>query len=293
MLKLREKIFLFDVNHTLINTAMGHLQAMSNMVKALEESGIKKNQAKNIIRRVHFATSLMIAGFLITDESEWDYVPGGKEGYKELVSKINDYQSTVLKEWGFIKKWSREVFLKIAADEEGIKLNNRIIKKTVDAHWDAITQFAKPFASAKVLFNELKKQNIPAYILTSSDGRLRYKNGKFIYDPSFSEEAKRMRMQELKREGLFFADIIIGDPYDKPTKKFFENGVKVIGKKIGRKVDPKELVMVGNSYEDDIETPLGELNFGMGILVDEGKKKKIIGKNFIIVGDLKDIINLL
>lgn len=290
---LKNKIFLFDVNHTLINTAAGHLHAMNKMVAELIKGGIDKKTAKEIVKRVHFSTSLMIAGFLINKDKEWDYVPGGKEAYKELTYRIYNCQEKILKKWGFIKKWSREVFIKIATDDLGMKLSPEIVIKAADAHWEGITFHAEIFSSARILFKELKKHKIPAYILTSSDGRLIPKNSHFVYDPKYSEAAKRKRMMVLKTQGIDFTDIVIGDPYDKPSVEFFNNGLKAIEKNLGYKIKLSDLVMVGNSYEDDLETPITKMKFGLGILVEEGRKNKKKSGKIIRIGDLTQIIDLL
>jgi len=292
-MNLKNKIFLFDVNHTLINTAMGHLHAMRSMEQKLIEAKVEKDKANKIIKHVHYITSLMIVGFLMVNEDEWDDVPGGREAYKELISKIHIHQKLIYKKWGFIKKWSREVFLKIAADLMGINLNSKIIKIVVDAHWNAITEKAKPFSSAKILFKELKKRNIPVYLLTSSDGRLLFKNETFFYDPSYSEQSKKKRMEQLRKDGLYFDDIIVGDPEDKPSKDFFLKGISIAHRASRRNINPKDMVIVGNSYEDDLDVPINELGFGLGILVDKSISRSHMSKNIIELNDLRKIINLL
>lgn len=292
-MNLKNKIFFFDVNHTLINTAMGHLHAMSSMEKTLIQVKVKKDMASKIIKHVHYITSLMIAGFLIVDEDEWSHVPGGKEAYNEIISKIYRHQKLVNSRWGFVKKWSREVFLKIAADSVGISLDSKSISRVADAHWLSITQKAKPFASAKILFKELKKLNIPAYILTSSDGRLIFKDRTFFYDPDYSEKSKKKRMEQLRKEGLHFNDIVVGDPQDKPSKDFFRKGLSVVSKNLGRHIEAKDIVMVGNSFEDDLEVPINELGFGLGILVGSIYEPADKNKKIIRINDLQEIIRLL
>ena len=48
-MNLKNKIFLFDVNHTLINTAMGHLHAMRSMEQKLIEAKVEKDKANKIL----------------------------------------------------------------------------------------------------------------------------------------------------------------------------------------------------------------------------------------------------
>lgn len=292
-MNLKHKVFLFDVNHTLINTGMGHIYAMKSMEESLVKSGIEQQKANKIVKHVHYITSLMIADFLIVNEEEWEDVPGGRDAYREVFFKIKMHQRAIYDQWGFIKKWSREVFVKIAADYSGVNIDNKKIKKAVDAHWNALTKKAKPFESAKVLFKELNKRNIPCYLLTSSDGRLQFGSEGFFYDPDYSEELKRKRMLRLKKEGLNFRDIVIGDPYDKPLKEYFERGIEKVKKDLDKDVGKNDLVMVGNSLEDDLHVPINNLGFGLGILVDERKESIQINESIIRIKDLREIIDLL
>ena len=96
-----------------------------------------------------------------------------------------------------------------------------------------------------------------------------------------------------KEKGLDFNEVIIGDPFDKPSVDFFKKGIKIIEKDLGRKVKKEELVMVGNSYEDDLETPIEKLGFGTGILVEDGRKKIKLNGKMIVLRDLTQIVNLL
>jgi len=292
MKKDKNKIFLFDVNHTLINTALYHTKALS----VVESQLIKytdKESASYITKRFDEIFLLMVAGFLFRTEEEWKSVDGGKESYIKLIDLITKHQKEIKREWGFIKKWSREVFIKIASDEIYVHLNPDEIFEIGTAYWTTITNLTEPFAEGKKLLNYIHKKKYLIYLLTSSDGRLMIKNGFFRYDPKISGDFKKNRMITLLAKGLKFQDIVVGDPEDKPLPSFYERAFKIIEKDTGRKMNLSSLVMVGNSFEDDLEIPVKIMGVGTGVLLEKGGKLKKEGDNIYRTGNLLDIIKLL
>ena len=197
------------------------------------------------------------------------------------------------KKWGFIKKWSRETFLKIAADEIKVNIPPETIHNAATIYWDAITDKTDPFKEAKEIINYITNLGHPVYLLTSSDGRLMIKNGFFRYDSKISGSFKRNRMKTLAAKGLKFRDIIVGDPEDKPLPGFYERTLKTIEKDIGKKINFSSVVMVGNSFEDDLETPVNIMGIGTGVLLVKEKNSKKENNNIYKVGNLLDIIQLL
>lgn len=285
------KVFLFDVNHTLINTALYHTQSLTEIEKYLLKH-ITKKAAQYITNRFNEIFLLMVAGFLLRTDEEWKSVPKGRKSYEDLVQIITLHQVKVKEEWGFIKKWSREVFLKIAADEIKVILSPEVICDTATLYWDTITNLTEPFEEAKKLHAYLANKGYPAYLLTSSDGRLQIKNGFFRYDPIFSGNYKKNRINTLKKKGLFFRDIIVGDPYDKPLPDYYKHAVKIVEKDLKKKVKNENFVIVGNSLEDDLETPK-ILGFGQGFLFKKGSETKKIDNNIFEIGNLMDIISIM
>lgn len=285
------KVFLFDVNHTLINTALYHAQSLTEIEKYLSKH-ITKEAAQYIVNRFNEIFLLMVAGFLFRTEEEWKEVQGGKKSYEKLVGLITQHQIKVKEEWGFIKKWSREVFLKIAADEIKVILPPEVICNTATLYWDTITNLTEPFEDAKKLHAYLANKGYLTYLLTSSDGRLRIENGFFRYNPIFSGNYKKNRISTLKNKGLFFRDIIVGDPHDKPLPDYYKHAVEIVEKDLKKKVKNENFVIVGNSLEDDLETPK-ILGFGQGFLLKKGCKTKKIDKNIFEIGNLMDIISIM
>ena len=114
-----------------------------------------------------------------------------------------------------------------------------------------------------------------------------------MYDPNYSEQSKKKRMEELRKEGLHFDDIIVGDPQDKPSKDFFKKGLSIVRRSLGRDIGVKDIVVVGNSFEDDLEVPINQLDFSLGILVGNTSGPDDKNKKIIRVNDLQEIISLL
>lgn len=292
-MKKKNKIFLFDVNHTLINTAICHTQALPQVQKYLVKH-IDKDAAEYITKRFDEIFLLMVAGFLLRTDREWKKIPGGRKSYEDLVSLIAKHQIKVKEEWGFIKKWSRETFLKIAADEIKIHIPPEVIFSTATVYWDTITNLTEPFEQGKETVNYLTSLGYPVYLLTSSDGRLYINNGYFRYNEKISGNYKRKRIETLRNKGLNFKGIVVGDPEDKPLPGYFKQALIVIEKDLGKKIDPSELVMTGNSFDDDIEIPMLLLKFGHGFLFDKkSKTKKEKGKNIYRINSLLQIKDIL
>lgn len=290
----KDYIFLFDVNHTLINTASYHTLALP-LIEEFLSKFIDKDAAVYITKRFNELFLLMVAGFLYSTKTEWGSVKGGKKSYQDLITLISKHQVMVQKEWGFIKKWSREVLLKIAADEIRVHLSTDLITNTATLYWDTITVLSKPFDDACDLFKFLHQKGYPIYLLTSSDGRLQIKDGHFTYDASFSGNYKQTRIQTLNSKGLFSKGIIVGDPEDKPSLTFFRRAVKTIETDLAKEIQSDSLVIVGNSYADDLAIPITALHFGKAILINYAATEIAHDKNFYTINNLlqvKDLLNL-
>jgi phosphoglycolate phosphatase-like HAD superfamily hydrolase len=290
---IKRRIFLFDVNHTLINTAHYHTQALTEVEKFLSLH-VSTNDARYITKRFDEIFLLMVAGFLFRKDEEWKTIPGGKKSYEDLVELIKKYQTEVQKEWGFIKKWSREVFLRIAADEIKVHLDAETIFTTGTIYWDTITKLTEPFEEAKTIVNYLTDHGYSVYLLTSSDGRLRINKGYFRYNDMLSGNYKRGRIETLRSKGLRFKGIVVGDPEDKPLPKYYKRAISEIEKDLGSPIDPEQFVMTGNSFEDDLETPMFLFNFGQGFLFDKkSNAQKEKGSNIYRINDLRKIKTIL
>src|SRR5579859_613577 len=126
-----ESIWFFDVDDTLINTAEPTEISSLSMVPVLEKS-IGKEKAEQL--RDHFLQifATMLAGHRLHHPAEWEKQPELKKEYDTLVQKMESYQQHIQEEFGGIKKWSREIFVQLAADEIGVTLAPAIIDAAAD-----------------------------------------------------------------------------------------------------------------------------------------------------------------
>lgn len=235
--------------------------------------------------------NLLLAGYRVKTPTDWKKVPGGKRNWDNLVASIANVQPQVKKEYGAIKKWSREIFIKLAADKLKLSVTPELIHEAADAYWITLTQKTRVFPGALKLFHTIAAHHRPIYLITSSDARLNMQpNGQFIYDPAYSEALKRQRIELLREKGLDFRLVSIGDPEDKPSLEFFTKGIKMAEKDLHTKINLNQCVMVGDSYTGDLETPHKKLNFGLVILFNKDlTTTKLESGNYISTGNLAKI----
>jgi FMN phosphatase YigB (HAD superfamily) len=213
----------------------------------------------------------MMAGYRVRDD-DWQAVEGGKEAFDGLVSYFEASQQQVKATYGHFKKWSREVFIKRAAEQAEVAVTPELVHDAADAYWLTLTERTQLFPDALQLSNDIAAHGRPLFMVTNSDARLKMQpDGQFIYDPEFSEALKRKRIELLKGKGLKFDAISIGDPEDKPHPDFFNKALRVAEAEIGAPVDTRNAIMLGDSYGGDLQTPKEILGFGMVVLRENGK----------------------
>lgn len=288
-----KSVWFFDVDDTLIDTAITSLDASGGIRDIFAkhydiETGIKIQQEFNVMFQS------MMEGYRIKSEFEWKNAKVKKEYFKQILSDIESRQLSVKEKYGAIKKWSREVLIKIASDKLGLKTTPKIIKEAANAYWDMLTEMTFIFSDALELINKIKENKRPIFLITSSDARLEMKeDGQFVYDPSHSEKLKMERMELLKERGIDYDLVSIGDPEDKPHLDFFEKGINLAEKYLGQKIEAKNSIMVGDSFAGDLETPLRKLNFGLAILRNANNTDIVFEEDkYVSVNNFKDIIKL-
>ncbi len=273
-------IFFFDVDDTLFDTTANSYVAADSIYQVLkkeigeEKSLLVKNKFKSV--------------FKILADHHMGITNVDMEEYNRLIARITHLQKSVVKKFGSIRKWSREVFLKIAAESFDIDLKSELIYKAVDAYWNTISERSVPIKGVFEFFDEIKKHNRPVFLLTGSDARLQFDGaGSFSYDPQYSESFKRKRINALKNRGLYFNAVSIGDPEDKPHLDFFEKGIKTAEDDLNKKIETKNAVMFGDSYKADLQVPREELGFGLAVLFRKGQEKLIEeGEKYVSTGNL-------
>lgn len=287
-------IFFFDVDDTLIDTASNSILAseaiFEGLCKIIEEK--KAKEVQNLFNRI-FQT-LMIS-HTIKNKDDWKIIEGGKRYYDEFIEQIKFLQSPITKSFGGIKKWSREVFLKIALDESGVQLESKNITRLIDLYWQTLANTYVPIKGVLDLFEEISKHSRPVYLITSSDARLHQNDdGLFYYDPIQSEKFKIHRMELLKDKGIFFNAVSVGDPEDKPHRNFFEKALKKAKLDLDNEVNVKNIIIFGDSYAGDLQTPREQLGFGLVVLYRKNQPETIEeGDGYISTGNLSNITSYL
>jgi FMN phosphatase YigB (HAD superfamily) len=231
----------------------------------------------------------------LTSEEQWQNIPGEHAAYDQFLRRIEKMQQPILAQYGCIKKWSREVFLAIIAEDLGMDIKADQIEAAIHAFWNRLTQHVEIIASSRALLETIQAHRRPIYIATSSDGRLQMQsNGQFIYDPVYSRQLKRKRIEALRSRGLFFSDVYIGDPEDKPQPVFFEKMLSLAEKNLSVSIDTRNCIMVGDSLNGDIRTPRDQMHFGLTVhfkptqsVVQEEEP------NYILTPDIREVLRYL
>lgn len=285
-----ESIWFFDIDDTLIDTAGTTLSASKGIRKVFLA---KYPTAKTLEVQENFnhIFNLMMVGLHVSNTKEWKQIPGGKETFDKILKDIENSQVRIRQKYGVIKKWSREVFIKLAAKQAGLRVSPQLVHEAADAYWLTLTEQTVVYPDVLNLIQTIKAHNRPIYLLTSSDGRLKMDDdGQFDYNPEYSEVLKRQRIELLREKGVDFDAVSIGDPEDKPHLDFFQKGLKIAEKNWGRKIDTGNAIMIGDSFVGDLQTPKEQLGFGLVVLFQKAKEEtEIIDEHQITTGRLSDI----
>jgi len=287
-------IWFSDIDDTLIDTAKTTPEA-SEGIRKVFEARFGEDQAKIIQDNFNEIFNLMLAGLRNKTDEDWEKIEGGKKAFDRLWEQIEGYQLEIKDKFGAVKKFSREVFVKIAADRANLEVSSELISEAADAYWLTLSEKTKVFPGVIELIEEIKKHKRPLYLATSSDARLRLKpNGQFEYVPRESEDFKRQRVQLLRSKGIDFNLVSIGDPEDKPHLDFFQKVIKIAEADLGHALDLSNAIMMGDSFPADLQTPKEQLGFGLVVVFHEGMEAtEIVDKNHIKTGNLHEITSLI
>lgn len=282
-----DAIFFFDIDDTLIETGKNSAIASEGIFNALKQK-IGEGNASRLTERFNHI-------FLTLANQHWSNEEDDHKEYDEIIEKIKVLQEPVIKKYGNIRKWSREVFLKIAGDDLNIPLSSRQIHKAVDGYWNMVSEKSIPINGVVDFFKEIKTHNRPIYLVTGSDARLIMNDkGLFEYDPVYSEKFKAKRINQLKNKGLFFNKFSIGDPEDKPHLDFFEKAMKIAEDDLGYEIDRSNSLMFGDSYAADLQVPREKMGFGLVVLIKKNQKRSIEeGMGYISTGDISLTVDYL
>src|SRR3989344_5349515 len=133
-----KSIWFFDIDDTLIDTANTSNLASTGIKNFLSKS-FPESIAVKIAKGFNNLFDLMVAGYRVKNESDWENVPGGKPGFDNFIKRMEQRQQSIIKKYGAIKKWSREMLISFAAEDIGIKLSPNQAKEAADAYWLELT----------------------------------------------------------------------------------------------------------------------------------------------------------
>lgn len=282
-------IWFSDVDDTLIDTAGTSTEASEGIREVFEVYfGVQK--AEEVQQNFNILFALMMAGYRVRDD-DWTQVSGGKEAFERLLEYVESCQQQVIAAYGHYKKWSREIFIKRACELAGIDVEPELVHEAADSYWMTLTERTEVFPDALKLSDSITEHNCPLFLVTSSDARLKMQpDGQFVYDPGYSEGLKRQRMELLREKGLRFRAISIGDPEDKPHPNFFTKAINLAESDLGISIEPGSLIMLGDSFGGDLQTPKEQLGFGLVVLRNsECSKTHINDTHQVTLGNLVEI----
>lgn len=282
-----KSVWFFDIDDTLIDTA-GTTLAASDAIRETLETKIEPDKAKQIQNNFNQIFNLMLFGHQTSEDHD-----SGE--YDKLVLQAEACQPRIKEGYKAIKKWSREVFIKIAADDASIKLTPALVQQAADAYWLSLTEKTELFPGVENLMELIQKHNRPVYLITSSDARLLMdESGQFDYDPQYSERLKRQRIELLRQKGIAFNAISIGDPQDKPHVDFFEKGIRVAEADLGHPINFQNAIMIGDSFAGDLQVPKENFGFGLTVLFKkDSNDTDIKDEHQLNTGDLQQVANFL
>lgn len=268
-IKWSESVWFTDVDDTLIDTAGMTLEASRGIYDVFCVH-YGDDKAAEVQENFNKLFGLMMAGYRVKSTEDWRAVPGGQAAFDNLVEYFTTCQSQVQSEYGHIKKWSREIFIKRSADLADLKITPEIVHNAATSYWEVLNDRVQIFPDSLRLAQRIARHQRPLFLVTSSDGRLKMQeSGQFVYDPEYSEKMKRNRLERLSNRGIEFQAISIGDPEDKPHIDFFHKAVRTAEKILGYPVDMTKSIMIGDSYAGDLQTPKEQLKFGLLVLRDD------------------------
>lgn len=238
-----QTVYFLDIDDCLIETSQLDTAELIALESSLSDLGIKKAKAitKEFSKNFH----------RLYDHHQ------GKHLSKLELQKLDQYfkdlkllERNIIKKYGQIKKWSREVCLYISAAKFGVRLNSGEIEKATIELWKAITDHNPFYPDALIFLKSLIVNRKSFYLISGSDCRLVYdqKNNLFNYNPEYSRKLKLKRLQKFMDIGVKSENIFIGDPYDKPNPWVFKQALLKAKKDIGTFTS----VMIGDSVNNDL-----------------------------------------
>ncbi|MFD8436597.1 hypothetical protein ACFV2I_16035 [Streptomyces microflavus] len=263
----RTVVWLLDVDDTLTNTKAMHHRAAEALT-----SSIAKHMAEPLAIAVSDRFRQVFDELLLVHQQSPISGNGKLHALEELESRVRQYQSKIFEKWQFNRLFSREILLRIAIEDCGASLSPDDLHRCANQYWDHMQKNPLVFPDAIRLSQRLASQGTPTYLMTSSDARYRERAiGEFTYNPRESRSDKRHRMLNLKKHGINYSKAFIGDPIDKPSEEFYNLVFTWISEDLRQPLKSLFIVVAGDSYRSDIQTPIELLQSSIGILCRRGQ----------------------
>ncbi|MBI2133553.1 hypothetical protein HYU11_02625 [Candidatus Woesearchaeota archaeon] len=152
-------------------------------------------------------------------------------------------------------KFSREIYLKFISDKFGLGISGKEIMRIVDLYNDAIVRSTFIYPDSVRFMSRFKKK----FIIAGSDNRLRFEGDRMVYDPEYSWKKRFERTMAVFSRFFNKDQVIIGDPFGKPSVQFWEKCVDVSG------CSPEHSFVV----DDSMNVVKSAMDFGFkGVLFD-------------------------
>lgn len=263
-----QAVWLLDVDDTLVDTIRMHSAAAPAVAQALEPF-CRAPDAEAIAERFGAIFQILARHRQMKPRDRDEDAE-----YHELQERVDACQSDIRAAWGVTKPFSREVLLRLAAEDCAVHLTAEAIQLGADSYWMHLQENTIWFEDARQLVRLVSGMKCPIYLMTSSDARFSPSDDseQFTYDPVVSRNFKEKRLTRLRRDGLEYRKSVIGDPIDKPAPEFFQSVFEAIDADWGAPVDRARIVVIGDSYRADLEVPVRHHNCGAALLYVQGKE---------------------
>ncbi|MER6561841.1 HAD family hydrolase [Streptomyces sp. NPDC001027] len=286
----RTVVWLLDVDDTLTDTRAMHHDAAESLASELSGS-MTTSLAASVARRFREVFDEL----LVLHQQASTADRAALNSVKELESRVRGHQVDIRERWGTTRLFSREILLRVAVEDCGASLPPEELNRCVDRYWDHMREHPLVFPDAARFSRRLASRSMPVYLMTSSDARYHEcDNGQFSYDPRVSRRDKRKRMVNLRDHGISYASSFIGDPIDKPSKDFYEFVFSGISRDLDTPLQSLSIVVVGDSYRSDIQTPLELRDSSVGVLCRrEQSAVRVEADRVLSVGDFDMLTRML
>jgi hypothetical protein len=138
----KDSVWFSDIDDTLIDTAGTTLEA-SEGIKRVFTARFGEDIGKEVQEEFMDIFDTMLAGLRNKTDEDWAKSQVKKAEFESLWKQVEDYQVDIKQQYGAIKKFSREIFIKIGADRAGVFPAPEIIYEAADAYWITLSEKVK------------------------------------------------------------------------------------------------------------------------------------------------------